>query len=208
MSTGLGPTDFVAIFSQIFGEMQAVRTGRGLPPLNSYHIGAEWIYSEEDAPRIVVVPTGFSYEKYRGIGNQTGAAGDFNPKPFYRRVANFDAYCWGDDMSLTSTEADTWVSFNTATEIEREYIVAVLHNVGGPAAVYNLSAKWDQPTDMNRRGRLLVVSLGLETCVTQEPYIVLPYSTAGGSGVQIQATIETLWPDGTSTIIGTVIAPP
>lgn len=208
MSTGLGPTDFVAIFSQIFGEMTAVRTARGLPPLTAYHMGAEWLLAEEDAPRIVVVPTGASYEKYRGLGDQTGIVGDFNPKPFYRRLVSFDAYCWGNDKPSTSTETDTWVSFNTAIEIEREFLVAVVHNVGGPAAVEMRGSKWDQPTDMNRRGRLLVVSLALETIVSQEPYIVLPFSTASTSGVQIDATISMLWPDGTSTVAGVIIAPP
>jgi hypothetical protein len=87
-------------------------------------------------------------------------------------------------------------------------LVALAHNLGGPAAIRLYSARWDQPTDMVRRGRLLVVEVGFETPVTQEPYIVLPFSTATTSGVQIHATLEVVFPDGSSSVAGIIIAPP
>jgi hypothetical protein len=206
VSTGLGPTDFVAIFSAVFGEMAAVRTSRGLATLTT-HVGQEQVRAEEDAPRLVVVPTGARYETARNVGNQGGVYPDTNPKTFWRRILTFDALCWGDQPPA-STESDLWVSYNTSVEIERELLIALAHNLGGPAAIRLYGARWEQPTDMNRRGRVLVVEFGFETPVTQEPYIVLPYSTVGGSGVQIHATIEAVFPDGQSSVAGIIIAPP
>ena len=205
MTQGLGPTDLSALFSLVFGEIATVRASRTLPPLTSTHVGAEWLHSEEDAPRICIVPSKANYDTARGLGNQTGVVGDFNPKPLFRRLLSFDAYCWGDDLPRPQTEADTLYSFNSAIELERELIVALSHNLGGPAALRLHGAQWDQPTDMNRRGRLLILSFAFETPVTQEPYIVLPYSTT--AGVQIHATMETVFPDGQSSIAGVIIVP-
>ena len=209
MSTGLGPFDLVALFSSVFGEMTTVRSSRGLTPLVSTHIGKEWLLQEEAAPRVVVIPERMQYAPARGLGNQTSHVGDFNPKALYRRFVTCKAYLWGDQPAV-STETDTWVSFNTAVEIEREFLVALSHNLGGPAAVIssNMSAEWDQPTDDTRLGRLLVLTFAFETPVTQEPYIVLPFATASSSGAQVSATLETVFPDGSSSIAGVIVTPP
>lgn len=85
MTTGLGPTDFVALFSTIFGDVVSTRAARQLKPLVSFHLGQEWIRSEEDAPRIVVVPDANVYDPARKMGRDpmTGALADFNPQVFF-----------------------------------------------------------------------------------------------------------------------------
>ena len=208
MTMGLGPYSTSSTLGAVFTEMAVVRAGRGLPALTAAHVGAEWLRAEEDAPRVVIVPVSNAFATARNTGNQTGITGDFNPKSLFRRLSTFEAYLWGDDKPADGTEATTWYSFDSAVELERELLVALAHNLGGPAAIIQLGSTWDQPTDMNRRGRLLVTRFAFETPVTQEPYITLPYSTASTSGVQISTTIEMLWPDGTSTIAGVIVSPP
>jgi len=208
MTTGLGPTDIFALFSSAFGEIATVRASRGLPAIIT-HIGSEYLPQEDDAPRIVIVPERNKYAPARAAGNQTGMVGDFNPKPLYRRLMQFAAHCWGDDKPA-STEQDLVYSLNSTVELEREFLVALAHNFGGPAAIVSadISGEWDQPTNMQRRGRLLIIRFAIETPVTQEPFITLPFSTASTSGVQVSATVAEVFPDGSSSVAGIIVTPP
>jgi hypothetical protein len=85
---GLGPTDFVQIFTTIFADVQTVRAARDLPPLVSAHLGQEQMQTEESPPRIVVVPTHNEYAPVKRIGvqpmtsNTGGGVTAFNPRPF------------------------------------------------------------------------------------------------------------------------------
>jgi hypothetical protein len=85
MSTGLGPTDMVVLFSTIFGDVSATRAARGLPPLVTAHLGKEWIRAEESPPRIVVVPTRTEYAPSRRMGAQpmAGKTAQVNPRVFF-----------------------------------------------------------------------------------------------------------------------------
>jgi len=214
--TGLGPTDFAAIWGVIFGEIATVRTGRQLPPA-TLHLGQEWLQAEESPPRIVVVPTAFRYGPARPLGGAAGPTQFFtqqssNPKTFWRRMMSFDAYCWGDPNPTPQTppqeNPDLWYSFSSTTELERELLIALAHNVGGAAALQLEGARWEQPADLVRLGRLVILSFSFDTPVTQEPYTILPFATQTTSGVQVAATLEEVWPDGTSTIAGVIVVPP
>src|SRR5271166_1297423 len=131
--SGLGPFDLIAVFSAVFGEIGTIRETQALP-VATLHVGKEWLQAEESPPRIVIVPKRMQYASGRGMGNQTGIVGDFNPKALYRRMVVCEAHIWGDQPYAVS-EQDTWQSFNTAVELERELLVALSHNLGGPAAV-------------------------------------------------------------------------
>lgn len=217
MSTGLGPTDLIAIFSAVFGQITTVRATRKLPAA-TLHLGQEWLLANESPPRIVVVPTANRYAPARPMGGAAGAPfisqATFNPKTFYRRLTGFDAHLWGDPSPTQGqpdpTEADLWYSYNTTLELERELIVALAQNLGGTAALASdlMSSRWEQLTDMQRLGRELVLSFAFETQVSEEPYVILPYATQSTSGVQVSATVEMVFADGSSSVAGVIVAPP
>jgi hypothetical protein len=179
------------------------------------HLGQEWLNASESPPRIVVVPTPYRYAAARPLGGAAGPSAYFtqasiNPKTFWRRLLAFDAYCWGDpspSMSSPPTEQDAWYSFNSALELERELLIALAH-IGGTSLIGLEGGRWEQPSDQQQLGRLLITSFTIETQLSQEPYTILPYATQSTSGVQIAATMEEVWPDGTSTIAGVIVTPP
>lgn len=216
MTTGLGPTSIAALWSAIFSEIVTVRAARQLAPLVSFHLGQEFLDAQESPPRIVVVPTPGDYAAGRPLGGAVGSPffspASANPKTFWRRWLAFDGYCWGDENPSPASppieNPDVWYSFSSALELERELLIAVAHNTGGTAGVRLSGYRWEQTSDLNRLGRLLVVSFAIETQVSQEPYLVLPYATQSTSGVQISATLEELFPDGTTSIAGTIVTPP
>jgi hypothetical protein len=127
------------------------------------------------------------------------------------RRCNFRAHFWGDETPTPSsppTEQDLWYSFNSTVELEREFLGALMRNCGNDPAVKLHGGEWVQPTNMQRLGRLLVLSFSIETPVTDEPWTILPYAqSTGGSGVSIQIDPVMLFPDGTSSDQGLIIIP-
>lgn len=203
--TGLGPTDFVAIFMTLFSDIQTTRANRGLSPLVSAHLGQEQLSQEESPPRIVVVPTHNEYAPAKRIGTQpmTGGVTAFNPRPFYVRRCYFEAHLWGDESpspSTPPTEQDLWYSFNSAIELERELFGALMRNAGNNPALRFRESRWSQPTNMQRLGRLLVLPFSFETPVTDEPWVTVAPTT-------INVDVEASFPDGTNVDQGTIVIP-
>ena len=53
------------------------------------------------------------------------------------------------------------------------------------------SAEWRQDTDVNRRGRCLVLTFQVRTPIAGEEYTILPYSqTDGDGGVVREVNVE------------------
>lgn len=122
----------------------------------------------------------------------------------------FEAHLWGDENPSPSnprSEQDIWYSFNTAIELERELLEALVHNCGGPAAIKTLGGEWAQPTDLERLGRLLVLTFSLETPVTDEPWVELPFATSTTAGVHVAIDVGMSFPDGSSTDQGIITVP-
>ena len=69
-------------------------------------------------------------------------------------------------------------------------------------------AFWRQDTNDDRDGRLLIVPISFAADISDEPYIFLPWATGTTSGVQAHITVEADFPDGMSTDVGIIIAPP
>lgn len=214
MTSGLGPTDLVALFTAIFADVASTRASRGLSPLVSAHLGNEWVRAEESPPRIVVVPISTSYKPMRRMGMQpmAGLTSQVNPRTFFRRILHFTAHIWGDETPSPQSppaETDLWYSFNTTIELEREFLGALMRNCGNDPAIYEgLSGDWSQPTDLNRLGRLLLLRFTIETPVTDEPWIVLPFAQVStGPGVVVVVDTQVDFPDGTSTDQGAFTVP-
>ncbi len=212
MTTGLGPLDLVAIFSTVFGDVTSIRASRGLPALRSTHLGQEWLRKEESPPRIVVVPTRNTYEFARqpGIQPPSGVVSAINPRTFAVRHMHFDAHIWGNETPTPQSppvETDLWYAFNSTIELEREFLGAMMRNLGnvtnpktGPS-VRIFESRWDQPTDMQRLGRSLILSFAIGTPVTDEPW-----TTTVPAHVAVDAVMTFF--DGTSSDQGTFILPP
>jgi hypothetical protein len=206
--------DLVAMFTAIFSDVATIRAARGLPPLISAHLGKEWIRAEETPPRIVVVPISTSYKPMRRMGAQPmqGLTSQVNPRPFFRRLLHFAAHFWGDESPTPSnppTEQDLWYSYNSTIELEREFLGALMRNAGNDPAIYDsLSGEWVQPSDQNRLGRMLVLSFTIETPVTDEPWLLLPFAqSTGASGVSVLVDTAMVFPDGSSTDQGIFVIP-
>lgn len=212
MSNGLGPTDLIAIFQAVFSDVGSVRLARQLPPLVSMHLGKEWVKTEEAPPRIVVVPTHNTYEFARIMGAQppTGLVTAINSRVFATRLMHFEAHLWGNATPAPQSppvEQDSWYSFNSTIELEREFLGALMRQLGNmtnPRTGLNVRAfdsRWDQPTDMTRLGRMLILPFAIGTAVTDEPWTVTTPST-------IAVDTKMTFSDGTSSDQGTFILPP
>ena len=211
MTTGLGPTDLIAIFTTLFSDVASVRAARLLPPMVSMHLGKEQIATEESPPRIVVVPTHNTYEYARVVGVQpmTGLATAINPPTFCTRWMHFDAHLWGDESPTPAsplTEQDLWYSFNSTIEIEREFLQAIARNLGNISNTrsgVNVrlgDSRWVQPSDQMRLGRKLVLSFSVGFPVTYEPFVMATPTSAA-------VDMKMVFLDGTSSDQGTVIVP-
>lgn len=210
--SGFGPTDLIAIFSTVFGDVTSIRASRGLPTLVSAHLGKEWISPEESPPHIVVVPTHNSYEYSRAMGTQppTGLVTAINPRIFVTRLMHFEAYFWGNETPTPHNppiETDLWYSFNSTIELEREFIGALMRqlgNVTNPKSGMNVrlgNSRWHQPTDVTRLGRALILEFAIGTPVTDEPWTIT-------TPTSISVDAKAVFLDGTSTDQGTFILPP
>jgi hypothetical protein len=118
----------------------------------------------------------------------------------------FDAHIWGD---VDPSGANPLYDFNTTLELYRELVGAFWRQLGGAPSLEHGESRWVQPTDDRRLGRMLVAPIAFFADLTDEPYVLLPYSTATSPGVQAHVTVEETSPDGSSTIsVGPIIAPP
>jgi hypothetical protein len=211
-------TDLVALFTPVATEIAGRRLALGLPPLvapspptaamvGSLLIGQEWIRRQHSPPRIVIVPTGARYEATRRVGVQpmSGRVEGLQPKIREMRWLQFDAHLWGDP-DLTS--ANGLQDFNACIELEAELLTALYDQCGGTPNVRHGVARFEQPTDDARMGRVMVLPFEIGTNVTDLPYTILPYATDSASGVTVLTEMSTVFADGTSSVAGVIVAPP
>jgi hypothetical protein len=206
--------DVIALANEIATYMGTVRTARGLPalvappglPAGAVAVGKEWLMQEWSPPRVILVPTTIRLLPARQVGGQpmAGLITQRNPKELWRAFVAFEAHLWGDpDPAFTNVALD----FNSSLELFRELYGALYNRLGGPPNLSPVSAQWEQPTNDVRMGRLLVATFEVGVSLADEPWTTLPYSTASQSGVQVHATVVTLFPDGQSSSTGVIIAP-
>jgi hypothetical protein len=126
-------------------------------------------------------------------------------RSFYYQRIMFDAHLWGD---VDTTSSNTLYDYNTTLELYRELVGAFWRQLGGAPSIEHGEARWSQPTNERRYGRLLIAPIAFYAELTDEPYILLPYSTATSPGVQVHVTLQDTWPDGSSTVVGPIVGPP
>lgn len=173
-------------------------------------VGQEWVRHEHSPPRIVLVPTGIRLSPARMLGlQQPGGKGqqvsDLPLRSFYFQRIMFDAHIWGD---VDPSAANPLYDFNTTIELYRELVGAFWRQLGGAPSIEHGESRWSQPTDDRRLGRLLVAPIAFFADLTDEPYVLLPYSTTTSPGVQAHIDVIENFPDGSSTDSGTIIVPP
>jgi hypothetical protein len=204
--------DLVQIIGQVSADIDNIRANRKLPPLRgapagyaagSILVGKEWVHREQSPPRIVLVPTDIRLEPARMLGLQPSQQVSALPlRSFYFQRIMFDAHIWGDP---DPAGANPLYDFNTAFELYRELVGAFYRNLGGAPSIIAGGARWEQPTDDRRLGRLLIAEIGFYNDLTDEPYVLLPYSTATSPGVQV---VETLVDETSGEQVGPIVAPP
>ena len=71
------------------------------------------------------------------------------------------------------------------------------------------SARWVQPTNDRRNGRLLIVPVAFACDITDEPYYIVPVANPGvpGVSVQVNLAVTATAPDGSSTLAGPIVLP-
>lgn len=208
--------DLSVLFANVQAHVILQRSLQGLNPLKTggFLFGQEQLRREHSPPRIVIVPTGSTYEKTRRMpqAQPTGLRSDVNPKVFLARKQTFEAHLWGQDTLTPSspmTVADLVSGFNDCTELERSLLDGLRIYCGNMFNLHIERSEFVQPTDDNRSGRLLVLTFAVETQVSTLPAIALSYSSTPvpGSSFDVSVVVSTSWPDGSSTETGVITIP-
>ena len=192
--------DINLLFSSTYAAMVAKRSTLGLSPLqpaalSNFQIGPEYLAQEQAPPRIVIVPVENTYDFAQQLPT-TAAAMTAYQKSLYTRSVSFEAYIWGDPDPAS---LDTTYSFNSALELEREFLGAMYSQIMGGrsprGALTPISARWivDETTVgmLNTYGRLYVLTFQIAmpvlrdnwttsalTTITTTPYITDPVTGA------------------------------
>jgi hypothetical protein len=198
--------DFDNFFSAVslrVAEMRQARNQLPLVPDGAILMGQESLSKMIDAPSIVVVPRGYSYRPARNTRQDQTS---FSPHILWSQWMRLEAHCWGDEDPNQRSEL---YSFSTATDLSRQLLVALQGLNGGVPRVEISGAEWAQKSDVNRRGRMLVMSVSIETFVEDDPPILMPYATKATPGVQGEIVMNLTSPDGSQTTTeATFVAPP
>jgi hypothetical protein len=194
-------TDIDAMFTEVNAKVKAIRVANSLPELSpdgDIIFGKERIPEEHDAPRIVIFPVGHDYEPARQSANVPTTGYEEGEVPLrvyhFTRVISFEAHIWGGpdpqfQDSPTSKLGSLTYDFNTTWELEREFLYALAATMTIPTGQPK-AGEWRQDTDVNRRGRCLVVTFQVRTPIAGEEFTILDYSqTAGDGGVTREVTV-------------------
>lgn len=194
---------FFAGISERILEMRQARSQLPLVPNGAILFGQESLPKMIDAPSIVIVPRGFSYRPARNTrANLTERA----PHILWSQWMRLEVHCWGDEDPEHRSEL---YSFSTATDLSRQVLVALQGLNGGVPRVEIGGSDWVQLSDVNRRGRMLVMNVSIETFVTEDPPALVPFATATTPGVQAAIKMNLATQDGSSTVTeAAFVAPP
>ena len=193
--------DFDEIWGAVTSDIATVRQRRALKelqPRGAILVGHEHLPQEHAPPRIVIVPTGARFAPARrpGKGGSTLSLVNANPNVFWLQWLTFDAWCWGDD---DPAKTRSLYGFSTAIDLSRQLLGAMARNMGSTANLQVDGARFEQPRDVNRLGRLYVMSFALGTSINDEPWIEVPGATATQPGAVASVAITATSPDGTQT---------
>lgn len=207
--------DVIELLREISADVQSVRAVRQLPalvcpgtsPVAPFLMGQEQAFREHAPPRVVFIPTAVTANPGPLVGLQQSANwSQMLSKTFYWGLVEFEVHLWGDP---DPTGANPLADFNSAVELYREVVGASIRQSGGIPCVKTGRAEWKQPANDNRLGRLLVLQLGIYVPISDEPYSYVPIANPGvpGTSVQIDVTVAATFPDGTSSVAGTIDLP-
>ena len=214
------PFDLTDFFAPVQASIASYRTQLGLAQLTgpdgvgtgTLSIGAEYLKFQLSPPQIIIVPTGGHIRNYLDSGVSAGNA-PILPKQFWTDEMAFEAYCWGDeDPAGPPPIGSQLYSYNSALELRRELAIALAQIGGIPEAQWGRYRWTPESGDDNRIGRVLMLEFALWSPVNDlgiGPLVTVPFATATSSGVQLDALVQAVSPDGSSTLqVGTIIAPP
>lgn len=214
------PADYAAFWTAVAAYIAQTRASIGLPALNgpdgaasgSITLGQEFISAQLDGPAIFVVPDGIDFAPGKQSGNPEATIGAYTACLSWERCT---AYLWGDPLSDSSAVQPYPAkiigdSFNSTRELARELIIALIALGRGTPTIDigGMHAKWWQPNNDTRRGRMLKLDFRYMVPVTDLPWISLPYATSTTSGVVVEAAIQAVSPDGSQTQVFETVSSP
>lgn len=186
--------DFQAFFDGVEARVQTSRRLRQQSPLvpdNAISVGQETLSELREAPSCNIVPRGFRYGPARHTRDS------LVPQALWAWWLRLEVHCWGDDDPAHVSQL---YAFSSATDIARQVLVALQDVNGGAARVQIEGADFEQRTDTNRNGRMLVMNVSVEGFVAADPPILVPIATPTTPGAEFVITPMVVSPDGTSTI--------
>jgi hypothetical protein len=202
-SPPLVEVDFDAFFLAVEHRITNSRIRCRQPPLvpdGRILVGQETLSKQISSPSIRVVPIDVRFTESDFIPD------NIEPRTLYSQWLRLEAHCWGYDSDDPSKPL--W-GFSSSLELARQFIVALCDSNLGPANVRVLGGEWVQRTDINRQGRVLVVTVEIETWLTRDPAVQLPAATSTTPGVQATVGVSIENPiTGTPTSGASFVVPP
>lgn len=203
--------DVTQLFTSAYQQVVATRATLGLPALQpstltAFQLGKEFLDQNQSPPRIVITFTRAAYDRGMVMSTSTPLGATMPQKSLFTRWLEFEAHIWGDPDQTARPSPDPtptvppalpnpYYDFNSALELEREFIEAMYDNAG--AVFIPLGLEWVQRSDTDRYGRTAVLTFKIATPVIEEPFTILPFATSTSSGVVGQVDILAISPDGT-----------
>lgn len=197
--------DFDEFFLAAQENVRQSRVYRNQPPLipdQQILVGQEQLSKQLTPPTIVVVPRGVRYRSMRHIERTS-----FTPELLWSAWIQIDAHCWGHEDPDQRSEL---YSFSTSLELMRQFLVSVQFVTGDVSRIEANGAEWVQDVDINRLGRHLVVSIGIEYSIAVDPPILASFVTGTKTGIQVSVTadLQTSLDNPTSTVTEAVFVVP
>jgi len=205
-----------SLTTQLFGlwsaQVNALRTGLGLQALSDGGIvfGHEVIPTRSSPPRITADIIGTRTEPARHFGaslTSDGVPANNTAAMWWRQWLEVEFYLWG---SPDLTGVDRGTDFDSCFELMREVEYALITVGEGIPNVRILSSRFEQPTDLLRNGRLLIVAVEVAfNLSTDTPFTELLFASPTVPGVTIAGAVDEQNPvTGALTPAGTIVAPP
>ena len=200
------------LFGLWYAQVAMLRANLSLPPLTDGAIvfGHEVLPTKSAPPRITADITRARIEPARHFGasltDDGGVSGNIYATMWWLHWVTVEFHCWGN---ADPTGADRGYDFDSCIELMRELEYAVLTVGEGIPNVRILGAEFQQPTDLLRNGRLLIVRVEALLPTTDQPFTDLAFATPTVPGVTIDAAVDEQNPNtGALTPAGVIVAPP
>jgi hypothetical protein len=189
--------DLDELFRIASGVIADIRKLRQISPLVSGAIlvGQEELARQDhfDAPSIIVVPRQLKFAP-----GET-RFGDFEHRFMQTQWLICEAHLWGEDDPKARSQV---YSFGSCIELLRELYIGLKVGLGDQTNLRMHGARFEQKSDVNRRGRALVADIGLRYFMLSDRPIL---ATGTSAGITVSLTEQPPTPPNSTTEVQAVI---